>query len=486
MAGVAVEQPVDPLGGSALPGRQIIRGITQSLAGRALTAALQFATLVVLARALGPDGLGEAQFSFVIFTYLILFNDPGLTVMGTREHGRAGSRLTAAGTLLGARLALSVPLIGVIALVALGTTGRLAPGAAVPTILALATVVCAFSLRWLLLARHSFGVVALCELTAAALQLGGAALVYVLDLGAVAGLAVLVGGPVTLAALTYLKPAMDGRLIRPSFDRDIARLVRMAIPLGVAAIATGIYYSVDSLLIGLTRTSGELGIYAAAYRIVLAGLMLPVIVHGVALPVVSKVIDTDRSATDRVIRGLSGWLMVVALPAATTVAVLARELTDVIYGPSFERSALPLSILVWSLVTVSANVPFAVLMLASRRDRAYLGITVLGVVVNVSLNILLIPAYGYLGAAVTTMISEVVVLASFVWLTRPLAPRVLARTIPLGLVPAVVVVLLLTAAGGPLIVRLALAVAGSAGAVLLLAALGAMRESLAMLERPGA
>ena len=462
----------------------ILRGIMQSLASRVFTSILQFVTIVVLARGLGPDSLGVAQFMFVLFTYLILFSDPGLTVLGTREYGRSSSRLTEPGTLLGARLVLAIPLVAVIILVAAVQAGRSDSGLPAAAILVLGTLVSTLSLRWLLQARHSFGVVAICELLAALLQLAAALTVAVANLGAVAGLAVLVGGPLLVAILSHVGAVVSGGPVRPTVSRDGLRLIRLALPLGIAAFATAVYYSADSLLLGLTRSSGEVGIYAAAYRIVLAGLALPVIVHGVALPVIAKTLDTDPEATHRVVRGLSGWLMLMAFPAAAAVTLLAPGLIELIYGEPFAPSAIPLAILVWSLVTVSANVPFAVLVLASRRDRAYLGVTVLGALVNVTLNLFLIPAYGYVGAAFTTLAAEITVLASFVWLTRPLSVMTLRRTIPVGLVTAAAVTLPIVVWHDALVGQLALAAAGFATSVLVLSRMGALREPIAMLGRP--
>lgn len=479
MVGLTADLPPDGI----RPGPQILRGIGQSLISRILTSILQFATLVVLARGLGPASLGTSQVLFVVFTYLVLLNDPGLTTFGIREQGRSSSQLATPGPLLGARLLLSLPLaiVATVIVVALSPgSGTNAPTAAV---LVLGTFASTMSMRWLLLARHAFGVVAICELVAALLQFAGAVVVFAEGLGAIAGLTVLVGGPTLVATLTYIGAGVRGAIVRPVFTRDSLRMIQQALPLGVAAIATAVYYSADSLLLGLTRGSEEVGVYAAAYRIVLASLTLPVVVHGIALPVIAKTLDMDRAVAYRVVRGLSGWLMLIASPAAAAVAMLAAGLIDLVYGAPYAASALPLSVLVWSLVTVSANVPFAVLLLASRRDRAYLGVTILGAVVNVTLNLVAIPSYGYIGAAFTTLAAELVVLASFVWLTRPLSIAALRYSVPLGLVTALGVAVPVALWEGSLLSHLAIAAAGFGVAVLVLAWTGALRESLAMLDR---
>ena len=61
---------------------------------------------------------------------------------------------------------------------------------------------------------------------------------------------------------------------------------------------------------------------------------------------------------------------------------------------------------------MSSNVPFAVLMLARHQDRMYMAVTVLGAVANVVLNLVAIPLFGMMGAAVITLVSEVIVLGA--------------------------------------------------------------------------
>lgn len=438
-------------------GPSIADGLKRWLGGRFATMALQFATVITLARAIGPEGFGLAQFAFVVYGYGIVLNDLGLTTLGTREGGRPTSRLGSPGRVIGGRILLSIPILVAVGFAAI-VLRRDSEAAAV---IAIAVLAGAANLRWLLQADRAFGKLAGLEVAAAGLQLVGAVAVYLVGGNWIAGLSVLVGGPVILAIASLGAAAQrHGSTLVPTVGAATIPLIRAALPLGVALVVTSIYYSFDSLVLGLTRSPEEVGLYGGAYRIVLAALVLPVAVHGVALPLLAHVADSPTGAVRPLLLGLSVALLSVAIPAAVATTLYADPLISMIFGPSFSESAPLLRLLIWSLVTVSANVPFAVLLLAERRDRSYMAATVIGAVVSVGLGIATVPTYGPTAAASVTLISEVTVLSTIVWLTRSISVPVLLRALSLALLPTGGILIGMVALPGAVHVAAALSVVG--------------------------
>ena len=475
MATVTLPTSQAPTGGPSFAG-----GLARWLGGRAGTTALQFATLVVLARSLGPEGFGHAQFSFVIYGYGVVLNDLGLTTLGTRESGRPTSRIAAPGGVIGARILLSIPfLVAIVAAAAnLDDDGELAA-----TVVAIAVLFGAFSYRWLLQADRDFGRLAALEVAAAALQFVGGLLVYTLGGGWIAGLIVLVSGP-TIQAIASVAVAArrHGALVVPSIGRTTVPLIRVALPLGVVLVVTAVYYSFDTFLLGITRTPEEVGLYGAAYRIVLAALVLPIAVHGVALPIVGRLADASPGMVRPLLLGLSVALLTIAIPVAVVTTIYADHIVRLILGPEFIASGPLLSLLIWSLVTVSANVPFAVLLLAERRDRSYMVAPVIGAIVSVTLDIALVPIFGPIAAAIITLISEVTVLSTIVWLTRAVSVPLLLRAFGLAMVPALGVSVGAVALPQALPMAVLLSFAGWLITTISLHWLGAYRQPLAALR----
>jgi O-antigen/teichoic acid export membrane protein len=409
----------------------VASGIAQLAGSRAITFGIQFVTLALIARALGPSGYGLLQFGLAAFVYVGLSNDVGLTVLGAREHDTAEALSRTRASLIGARLVLTAVVVLImvpaVLVIPLSSEGRL-----VAAILIVGFIFSAVNLRWRMQADERFGAIAIADTIGACVQLA-ITLAFVRGPGdlawaAVAAIAMPVTGTMVLLFLARRRSGLSVEISRRS-----ARLLRRAAPLGVALLATAVYYSSDSVLLGLFRGSDEVGYYSAAYRIVLSCMLIPVVVHSVILPIGARLSRTDGVGLADMVSRSSRGLIWIALPLAIGTTLTAGTIISLVYGPAFAPSGLPLSILIWSCVTVSANVPFAVLMLARNQDRVYMGVTVAGAVINLALNLVLIPVFGMIGAAATTIVSEITVLAAILWYTRDMSTMVLARSVRIAL-----------------------------------------------------
>jgi O-antigen/teichoic acid export membrane protein len=165
-------------------------------------------------------------------------------------------------------------------------------------------------------------------------------------------------------------------------------------------------------------------------------------------------------------------------------AVVAEDLVVAIFGAEYRDAALPFAVLMLSTAVVLVSVNVTQVLLAIGEERHFAWSVAAGALINVVLNLVLIPVAGATGAAVATVAAEVVVFAMNTGrlvrrLGRPeLETRRLAGVVAATAVMAVVVVLM--PAGVSVWVRLAVAAAAYAvGAV----AFGAVRRSDAALLR---
>jgi O-antigen/teichoic acid export membrane protein len=225
--------------------------------------------------------------------------------------------------------------------------------------------------------------------------------------------------------------------LRLRLTRSAVATIRSAAPLGVAVVATQIYYGADSILLGLLRTPTDVGLYGAAYRIVIACLVIPVAAHGVALTMFSGAPTSEGQDPGGLRRSITRWLIVVSLPLAVGTTLCAAMIVRVVFGPAFAGSAIPLAILIWSTVTVSANAAFGAWMLSQGQDKRYLRVTLSACVANVVVNLVAIPAFGILGASFTTMMTEVLVLILIIRATSVGATRAIVAALRSAIVPTV-------------------------------------------------
>ncbi len=402
-------------------------GVAQLLASRSIAMTLQFVSLALIARALGPTQYGLLQFAIALFVYVGLTNDMGLTLLGARGSAQLGVSVQALSALLGARLLLTMPSVLAICTI-LVFKPMSAETAVVVVLLTVGFIASCLNLRWLMQARERFAAIAAADTIGAAVQL---AVTVVLVRGAndvgwatVSIIALSISSTAVLARTSGV-----GRSLVPRLSSLSVRLTRQAAPLGIALLATAVYYSADSVMIGVFRGNTDVGLYSASYRIVLACLTIPVVVHSALLPVVSRLERHHPSETRRTLEAASRALIWLALPLTLGTALTSGTLVEEVFGREYAASAFPLALLMSSCLTVSANVPFAVLMLARRQDRRYMSITIIGAITNVALNLVAIPGFGIRGAAVTTIVTEVVVLGAIVWSTRDLSINILAKSV---------------------------------------------------------
>jgi len=402
---------------------------------RAVSLVLGVVLLSVLARRLGTGGFGTLQFALALMAYPLILVDLGLTTYGLREIARGSPSPDLVRTVVGARLVLlAVTVIVLAAAIVLAPVS--AELRAVLVALGLGLPAAALNARWVLQGERRFSRSAVVEVATTGTQLL-AVLVLVSGAGDVVPAAV----ALTLAAWATMivSVVLAGRWSRflPAIGRVTPATILRGLPLGAAAIAITVYYSFDTILLGVFRGSEEVAYYAAAYRILLPILALAGAVGTVAIPHLSFLVANDALAAGNEVARLSRQMVLVALPMAVGGALVAEPIIRLVYGPDFAPAVAPFRILVWSVATVYANAAFAFLLLARGGDRRYLMAVGAGALANLGLNLIVIPAAGMIGAALVTIVSEVTVLGLLLWWTRDVARRAFPAALRGALVPTV-------------------------------------------------
>jgi O-antigen/teichoic acid export membrane protein len=116
-------------------------------------------------------------------------------------------------------------------------------------------------------------------------------------------------------------------------------------------------------------------------------------------------VSADRNRLERIGREAVRCLVSIDLPVAIGIALLARPILALLYGPAFEQAATTLCVLILTLVPYGIVRYHAYVLVGSNRQNVDLILNIVMAAVNVGLNLLLIPRYGHLGAAVATLVS---------------------------------------------------------------------------------
>ena len=434
--------------------RRIARSALFRSGGEVLGKAASIALFVVMARELGRAGFGSFMFGLSLGTVLSYAAGLGTEELIAREVARDRSRVDA---LLADVLALKaltfLPVIvlsaGIVTLVGLPGSGELAACIAVGGV-AVEN-----------LGRTYHGVFTAYE------RLGMISVSVVLQrvLTAAAGIAVLLaGGGVVAVAVVFAAGAVAGlvaaRLVLRRFvaapRRDVDRrrwmgILRAALPIGVAGLLLNVMLRADAALLGvLTGDAAEVGVYAAAFRLLEATLFVSWAVAASALPWLARREEGVTAA-----RGFelgAKLLAVVLVPVGLSFALLAPELVDLLYGGQYGESVLPLRLLGAVTFLYGIGNLAGTVLIARDQPRAFTVLAATLVGVNLVLNLALIPRWGADAAAFSALVSSLLLAASGTFLVarrvgRVLLPRMLGAPLAGGLAMAAVVLALPAPAG---------------------------------------
>lgn len=210
----------------------------------------------------------------------------------------------------------------------------------------------------------------------------------------------------------HLAPFRPGLLSRPFLRSSL----REMLPFGLAGLFIVIYYRVDMVMVEAFLGDAATGQYGAAYRILEALNVLPAIVSVAAVyPRLARLYHSEtRDRFEQLLgRSLLG-LVGISLLVATGLSVFASPIIELLDpDPSYGPAAGALQILVWSFPFFCANSLMYVALLTMNLQRFASLVLCLAVVLNVGLNLFMIPTFGINGAAVATIVPEVMLIAVY-------------------------------------------------------------------------
>lgn len=169
-----------------------------------------------------------------------------------------------------------------------------------------------------------------------------------------------------------------------------------------------IYARIDQIMLKHILDSSAVGLYDAAVRIAEAWLFIPAIIASSLFPAIINGRSTSTVEYKRRLLFLIVFLGTIAILIAIPASLLAKPLMTFIYGATFVASASVFATYVWVGVSASINFVLQYFLIAERRRKVIFFTSLGTMVLNIVLNIILIPTLGITGAALATLISYTV------------------------------------------------------------------------------
>jgi O-antigen/teichoic acid export membrane protein len=195
-------------------------------------------------------------------------------------------------------------------------------------------------------------------------------------------------------------------------------LLRASMPFGVIGFTLGLSYKFDSVLLNIFRGDTETGYYNAAYNLVFATAVLSNVMNTALYPSLTRQAATGPEALPAIYARTLRYLMLLALPIAIGGAALADQIVPFLFKATYLPAvpALQIVICVVPLMYCSEFLGYIVLIRGKERSAARAIVT--STSVNVILNLILVPIFGFVGAAIMTVVTEAILVGQYIWMLR--------------------------------------------------------------------
>jgi O-antigen/teichoic acid export membrane protein len=213
------------------------------------------------------------------------------------------------------------------------------------------------------------------------------------------------------------------------FDFDLARVLEMgreSLPFALTFVIGTLYYRINGLLLNTMAPARNkvavVGLFGAAYKFLDAATFIPQALMDPVYPALSRLVGTEERLKSATVKAYK-MLAVAAIPVAIVLVVLAEPIVVYATGPGFAGAVPILRVLALSVMFLFVNNTFIYTLNAMGRQRESTRLAVQSLVVNVVLNVLLIPQQnsfygGAMGAAWATVLTEIVLFAGGWYLLR--------------------------------------------------------------------
>lgn len=214
---------------------------------------------------------------------------------------------------------------------------------------------------------------------------------------------------VSLLILLYSFIIYSWKVVPPKIEINLSfwkPTLKESWPFGITSLSVTIFYYIDSVILSVMVSNDIVGWYNAAYRLINALLIIPIVLNLVIFPVMSQFHETSKNSLRITSEKYFKYMTLIGIPIGVGTTLLADKIIPLIFGNQYLPSIIALQILVWSTVLLFMSGSFARLLESSNKQIIVTKISIICAIVNIILNILLIPKFSYIAASVITVLTE--------------------------------------------------------------------------------
>lgn len=199
------------------------------------------------------------------------------------------------------------------------------------------------------------------------------------------------------------------KFILPKIDIDITLwkfLIIEAIPLTLSGVFLLIAFRIDTVLLQIINGNESVGVYNAAYGLMSALMFLPSVYVMSVFPLLSRFNVSSKELLKISYEKSFKYLIIIGLPIAVGTTLIASPLILFIYKSGFSQSIIALQILIWAIPIIFVNYILGTSINSINKQSQMVKSAFVVMSLNIILNLLLLPKYGFIAASFITVITE--------------------------------------------------------------------------------
>ena len=378
---------------------------------RVLSLALALVTTGLITRYLGTNGFGNYTTVIAFYFLISSVSDFGINQILTREISRPKAdekRIIA--NVLGLRIisVILISLVGCAGVFFLPYSEEIRHGI---WLMFLALIISSFSqvLNSVFQKRLVMNRLAWRELTSRFIQLGVTYLAVKYNWGVLGVLTAMVASLLFVMVASW-ELALKYIPLKISLDKTYWKyFLKESAPLGIAAFVNFLYFKADAIMLSLLQSSHDVGIYGAAYKVLESLIYFPNMFMGLVIPILSYNIFHRPKNFLRVASQTIKAVWLVTIPLVIFLLFLSKETIRIIAGAGYEQASVVLQVLAFALGAIFLAHFFNSVLIVVNRQKLLLFILAGTAITSVVLNLIFIPYYSYMAAAIISTASEVLV-----------------------------------------------------------------------------
>jgi len=211
--------------------------------------------------------------------------------------------------------------------------------------------------------------------------------------------------------------------LRPRWNASVLKMLLVtALPFAISAMFTKMYTYTDRYMLLWFAGQKYVGWYVTANKMTYAFEFLPSAFSASIFPAMSAFYLTSKIELAKTFEKAIRYLIILAIPMSLGIFALADNIILKIYGPDFITAAVPLRIMISGLLVVFLNFPVGAFLNACNRQTTNTINMIITVVINISLNLLLIKKYTFNGAAFSALVSGIILFFLGLYWVGKIAP----------------------------------------------------------------